>query len=215
MFGKLFGKKDKTPTRVLNSPEQLQMGDIVEFSDSLKLPEELRNSSLEVTSISTYQYEDGQAPCFMLRDSLNNVVSLTIDNSDGEQLLCLGREIPEKTVLTLFSADDFASIWEEQQAHLNIQQQPNELQGWITTQYKQSNAQEGIGFFYKADLRGQTLSHLKQDDDSGEEFRYFECEGADDRYGISIETWSDGKTDVSLEVNLPYEIIENLWPKTQ
>jgi hypothetical protein len=215
MFGNFFGKKDKTPTRVLNNPEQLQMGDIVEFSDSLKLPEELRNSSLEVTSISTYQYEDGQAPCFMLRDSLNNVVSLTIDNSDGEQLLCLGKEIPEKTVLTLFSADDFASIWEEQQAHLSAQQQPDELQGWITTQYHQSNAQEGTGFFYKADLRGQTLSHLKQDDDNGEEFRYFECEGADDRYGISIETWSDGKTDVSLEVNLPYEIIENLWPKTQ
>ena len=66
------------------------------------------------------------------------------------------------------------------------------------------------GYFFDRDCRGETLSQYEDDD--SEELRYHECEDASGRFGLTVEVWADGDTEVSLDVNVPPDVIESMLP---
>jgi hypothetical protein len=58
----------------------------------------------------------------------------------------------------------------------------------------------------------QDSSASAYQDDDGEPLRYHECEGDDDHYGLSVEVWSDGTTDVAATIYCPVDIIDTFHP---
>lgn len=209
VFKKLFGASDNKP-RVLEQVSDLQEGDIISLKHRSELPEPLQGMDLEVTAVATYQYESGNSTEFTLKTAENDVYYLSMDEEDGEQSLCFAKKIKRSQVLALFDEEVFSLLWDDQQFPELVTQPVDALAAWTSESYHQSikNAQ---AYFYDRDCRGQTLSrHLS--DDGAQELQYHECEGDDDHFGLVVEVWSDGSTDVYLQVFTQTDVIEQFHP---
>lgn len=208
MFG--FFKKNKNPLRDLSSPGQLRSGDIVVLKERLSLPSELQGRQLEVSHVSTYQYASGVEKEFTLRTAESTSYYMSVDDNDGDPILCFTIKVPRKLVLEIFHEDDFAQLWEADFANLKVQSVPEQYAGWLTDNYRQVIKDEE-GYFYDRDCGDEAPSGRLDDD--GEEFRYHECVGdPDDDRSLLVEVFSGGETDVFLEVSTPLDVIDELWP---
>ncbi|MDE0419919.1 MAG: hypothetical protein OXK76_03395 [Gammaproteobacteria bacterium] len=213
VFGKLLRsriRRNKEEGRRLTRPADLQSGDLISFKHRLALPEELQGGTFEIASVATYQYESGIEVQFTLIGEDRAKFYLGLDPKESQPELCLGRDVPRRDVRKLFDEDNFAMLWDEDEfAELTVAQPLERYAGWLADRYAQVT-KDAVGFFYDRDCRGETLS-MRQDDDS-EELRYHECEGSNDSFGLSVEVWGDGETDVSLEVYCGADVIESMWP---
>lgn len=206
MFG-FFGNK-KEP-RQLESVDQLQVGDIVSFKDRPPLPLDLQGKDFEVNRVEGYQYSSDNVNSFTLKSADNMVINLSLDDEDGESYLCISRTISRGKVLTLFDEEDFGELWGEQYPNLKVQEVPADLQGWVDELYRQE-MKEGTAYFYNRDIRAEPPSDYE--DDGSTELRYHECEGDSGNFGLSIEVYEDGDTDVSLQIYLTLDVIADLHP---
>ena len=211
MLGKLlrgrFGRAP-APARALTGAGDLRAGDLLTFKHRLSLPEAVQGETFEVSKVETYQFEDGLYPQLALDGAEAGRVYLGFKDADATAL-CLSKTVPRKHVLRLFDEAAFAALWDEGFADLNVAEPLPDYAGWLADGYAQTkNAAEG--YFYARDCRGETLS-LHQDDDA-EPLRYHECEDDSGRFGLTVEVWGDGATDVSLDVNCPPDVIDAMWP---
>ena len=213
VFGKLLRsrfRKDKEGERRLDRPAELRAGDLLSFKHRRALPEAVQGRTFEVAAVATYQYESGIEVQFTLIGDDRAKYHLSLNPNESQPELCLGLDVPRKDVLKLFDEDSFARLWDEDEfAELEVAEPLDRYAGWLADGYSQVK-KDAVGFFYDRDCRGETLS-LRQDDDS-EELRYHECEGSIDSFGLSVEVWGDGETDVSLEVYCAVDVIEAMWP---
>jgi len=90
MFKKLFkaykGKeKDTGPARVISSPDQLNVNDIIVFKYRTELPKSLREQSLTVVSICGYEYESGVNKEISLKDQHGNIIYMSFDKGSARQ----------------------------------------------------------------------------------------------------------------------------------
>lgn len=208
MFKKFFGG-DKSGPRTLTDPSQLQAGDIVAFKERRSLPAELQGQQLEVTKVGGYQYSETEITKELtLRSEDNKTYHLSIDDNDGDPLLCFSIKIPESLVLSIFDEDEFSELWGEDFITLTVKEKPAELANWLADSYTQ-RMKEGEAYYYNRDCGGV----VPQDD--GEELRYHECVGDVDSRYLSVEVWGDGDTDVSLVAFCPVDVIEEMWPGEQ
>ncbi len=194
--------------RRLATAGDLRAGDLLTFKHRLSLPPALQGQTFEVSEVGTYHFDDGLH------------VQLTLDGTDGGRIyldlpergateLSLSREAPRADVLRLFDEGAFAALWDEGLATLELAAQLPEYEGWVAERYDQV-VNFGEGYFYSRDRRGEDVS--RHVDDDAEELRYHECEDASGRFGVTVEVWADGETDVSLDVNCPLDVIESMWP---
>ena len=204
---KNFFSKKKSDTRILEKPHQLEAGDIISLKYRESLPESLRERQFEVVKIGAYEYASGVCKEVVLKGEENQVYFMSIDSDDGEDQLCFSNKISRQQTLTLFSEDTFSKLWSEDWVELNVVENVDSLKDWYTTQYTQT-VKEQKAYFYHRNCQNEDLS-LAED---GDELRYHECEGIDDHYGLNIEIWGDGSTDVFLQVYCPIEVIEEMWP---
>ena len=213
VFGKLVRsriRRDKGEGRRLEKPADLLAGDLVSFKHRLALPQDVQGRTFEIASVGTYQYESGIEVQFTLVGEEGTKVYLGLDPKESQPELCLSRDIKRKDVLKLFDEDVFARLWDEEEfADLDVEEPLERYAGWLADGYSQVT-KDAVGFYYDRDCRGETLS-MRQDDDS-EELRYHECEGSNDSFGLSVEIWGDGETDVNLEVYCGADVIESMWP---
>jgi len=206
-----FFKKPKPSTvRSLTQPGELRVGDIVVLKERRSLATELRGQQLEVTQVGAYQYTSSVEKTCTLRTAENKTYYMSIDDNDGDPLLCFSIKIPRAAVLKIFDEDSFAQLWDADYAHLTVQSKPERYASWLADEYYQ-NVKEAEAYFYDRDCSNRPPSaHL---DDDGEELRYHECEGAsDDRFGVCVEVWGDGDTDVFLQLACPVDVIDEMWP---
>ncbi len=206
MFKNLFSKKS-ADTRVLDNPGQLMVGDIISLKYRESLPESLRERQFEVVKVGAYEYASGINKEVVLKGEENQVYFMSVENDDGEDSLCFSNKISRQQTLTLFSEDAFSQLWSEDWIELTIAENIDSLAGWYTSQYAQT-IKEQEAYFYDRDCQDEDLS-LAED---GDELRYHECEGTDDRFGINVEIWGDGSTDVFLQVYCSIDVIEEMWP---
>jgi len=205
MFKKIFGR-DNAP-RALTEPSQLQVGDVVSFKHRRSLPDELQGQQLEVTKVGGYQYSATEITKELtLRSEDNKTYYLSIDDNDGDPLLCFSIKLPELMVLTLFDEAEFSELWGDDFITLTVQEKPEQLTSWLVDSYKQ-RMKEGEAYYYNHDCEGKV-----PEDEEGEELRYHECVGDMDTRCLAVETWSDGATDVSLVALCPFDVIEEMWP---
>ena len=205
-----YFKKKKDSLRSLTKPEELMVGDIVVLKERLSLPSELQGLELEVTHVSTYQYASGIEKEFTLRSTDSVSYYMSVDDNDGDPILCFTIKIPRESVLAIFDEDEFARLWEPEFASLKVVSIPEQYADWLTDSYQQIIKDEE-GYYYPHDCSDKTPS--KRLDDDGEELRYHECEGEpDDNRSLIVEVFGNGETNVFLEVSTPLDVIAELWP---
>ena len=206
---KLFKNKDKK-LRTLTHPDELEVGDIVGLKDRRSLPKELQGQQFEVTAVGSYQYASSTEREFTLRSEDSLSYYMSVDDNDGDPILGFSIKIPRDAVLKIFDEEEFAMLWEPEFPTLSVRHTPEAYASWLTDRYHQIVKSEEA-YFYNRDLGDKPPS--RRMDDDGEEFRYHECEGEpEDQYGLSIEVWASGETDVSLAVYTPQDVIDELWP---
>jgi hypothetical protein len=214
MFG-IFKKSNKedNSTRTLTKVDHLQVGDIVSLKERLSLPAELQGAELEVTAVGTYQYSDGLEKEVTLRSVDNKTYYLSLDDNDGDPVLCFSIKVERKLVSQLFDLDQFANLFEPDYATLDVQSIPDKIKDWAKEGQYVQHISDAEAYFFNDDLIAKGLTPSSNQDDDGEEFRYFSCESdIDDNYSLVVEVWQTGETDVSLEVSTPIDVIAEMWP---
>ncbi|MEE8057691.1 MAG: hypothetical protein V3T17_07650 [Pseudomonadales bacterium] len=206
MFKKFFsGKKDRQ--RQLETPDQLEVGDIVSLKYRESLPVELQEKQFEVSKIGTYEYSSGTSKEIVLKDENNQVFFMSLEDNDGDISLCFAKKISRQQVYALFDEQAFSQLWAANWVELDVQEQPESLKGWLTDSYVQT-IKDQVAYYYPRDCQQENLSEASD----GEELRFHECEGNDDHYGLNIEIGDDGSTDVFLQVFCPTDVIAEMWP---
>ena len=206
----IFNKDKKPAFRSLAQPQELQAGDIIILKERRILPPELQGQQLEVTGVATVQYSDGAEKELTLRSVDNKTYYMGVDDNDGDPKLCFSIKIPRKTVLAIFDTDNFAELWDEGFASLEIQDKPEEIAAWLADSYQQE-VKDGEGYFYDRDCGDEPPSKLQDDD--GQEFHFHECSAlTDDHHSLSVQIWADGETDVFLEISTPIDVIADMLP---
>ena len=206
MFKKFFsGKKDSV--RQLDSPNQLEVGDIISLKYRESLPPELRETEFEVSKIGTYEYASSTSKEIVLKDENNQIIFMSLEDDDGELSLCFAKKISRKLVNTLFDGNKFAQLWTDNWVELPVNEQPDILEGWLADGYSQT-IKDQTAFYYARDCKEEDLAEAED----GEELRFHECEGNDDSFGLNIETSEDGSTDVFLQVYCPVDVIAEMYP---
>lgn len=210
MLKEWFGKKKESP-RQLKSVNDLIVDDYIELKPRSCLPDCLQGATLAITGLASYEYSGTIAVEFEATLTNGEVVYLSPERDDGELEICFSIKIPRKTVLTLFNENDFAQLWEDEFPTLEANLADiNGLEGWLTEAYSQS-VKYGVAYYHQKDLRRQRPSQFT--DDSSEELQYHECEGGEEgEYGINVEVWADGSTDVYLTVTCPAEVVQEYYP---
>ena len=212
MFG--FNDKKDATVRSLTKPVELEVGDIVVLNERQSLPKTLRSQELEVTSVATYQYSDGIEKEITFRSIDNKTYYMSIDDNDGDPLLCFSIKIERTEVESLFDLGQFAGLFEEgSYTQLEVQSIPESLKEWVSGDKYHQTLSNGEGYYFQDDLIVKGVTPSSREDDSSEAFRFHECESSEnDDYGLLVEVWSSGETDVSLSVSTPLDVVAEMWP---
>ncbi len=215
MLRKLFrarvGGRSPDSQRRLDSLVDLQAGDLVTFKHRLALPPSVQGQTFEVSAIATYQFEDGLHPQLTLAGAEAGRIYLGFRANDPAEM-SLSRNAPRADVLRLFDEDAFSALWDDDFADLEVAAKLPEYEGWLAGRYAQIK-KWAEGYYYDRDCRGEELSSYA--DDGSEEFRYHECEDASGHFGLTVEVWGDGDTEVSLDIDCSPDVIEAMWPGEQ
>jgi len=212
MFG--FNNNKDTATRSLTKAIELEVGDIVVLNERQSLPKILRSQELEVTSVGTHQYSDGIEKELTFRSIDNKTYYMSIDDNDGDPLLCFSIKIERAEVETLFDLGQFARLFEDASyAQLEVKSIPERLKDWVGGDNYHQTLSHGEGYYFKDDLIAKGVIPSSHEDESSEAFRFHECESSDnDDYGLLVEIWSSGETDVFLSVSTPLDVVAEMWP---
>jgi len=206
MFKKFFsGKADAV--RKLDTPNDLEVGDIISLKYRQSLPPELRESEFQVSKVGTYEYASSKSKEIVLKNESNQIIFMSMEDNDGELSLCFAKKISRKHVTTLFDEHKFSQLWSDNWVELQVNEQPEQLEGWLAECYSQT-IKEQQAYYYARDALTEDLNHAED----GEELRFHECEGDDDSFALNIETSEDGSTDVFLQVYCPVDVIAEMFP---
>ena len=208
-FKKLFNK-DSNTQRQLNQPQDLMINDIIIFSDSFALPENLRNNQFQVANINTHEFEHSQITEWQLDGSANQQIYLSLEQGQ-QQYLKLTMKIADGCIEELFNLDEFSEIFETPgNALLSRIAETSPTLGWTSEQYQQTTFAQ-MGYFHRQDHRNNKPSEF-EGEDSGEVFEFYSLRGVDDQYSIDIQIWQDGDTDVFLNLYRPTSDIKEYYP---
>ena len=207
LFRARFGK-DAEPGRKLDGVADLRAGDLITFKHRLALPPSVQGQTFEIAKASGYEYEDGLYPQLALDGAEAGRIYLSFKATDATEI-SISRDLPRKHMLKIFGEDEFATLWDDDFAELAVVEKLETYEGWLAESYSQTK-KWAEAYFHERDRRGETIS--AHQDDGSEELRYHECEDASGQFGLSVEVWSDGETEVSLEVHCPPDVIESMWP---
>ncbi|WOH39375.1 hypothetical protein RI844_09150 [Thalassotalea fonticola] len=208
-FKKLFNK-DSIEPRQLNQPKDLMIKDIIIFSDSFALPENLRNKQFQVANINTHEFEHKQITEWQLDGSAEQQIYLSLEQGQ-QQYLKLTMKVSDSCVEGLFNLDEFSEVFEAPgNALLNRLCETSQTAGWTSEQYQQT-AFAQMGYFHRKDHRLNKPSEF-EGEDSGEAFEFYSLRGVDDQYSVDIQIWQDGDTDVFVNLYRPTSDIKEYYP---
>jgi len=203
-FFKSFLNKDKPAITELNHPSALVVGDIIVLDDSFGLPEVLRGKRFEVSQISLAEYQGGDEKEWMLRSEDGDTLFMSCEREDGEDTLQLGIKISRDQVETLFDLEQFSTVFDDEDGAVLTTVTPVEpWTQWLAKRYTRTEFCEP-GFFHKSTSKSS----------EGESFEFYALISDCERYGINIEVWDGGETDVSLALYRPITEIREYWPSS-
>lgn len=209
-FLKNLFKKDKAEPRSLSHPNELQVKDIIVFSDSFALPEQIRAQQFQVSAINSYEFEHKTTTEWVLEGSSDYQIYLSLD-VDDKTYLCLSLKISDSEVEQLFDLDEFSKIFDQPgNAEFDKLTDTPTSQGWTAEAYRQQKFAQ-MGYFHRKDLRNKKASQY-EGEDAGEQFEFYGLIGNDSTYSLHLEVWEDGDTDVFLNCYRPLTDIIDYYP---
>ena len=220
LFKSIFSKQKTSELRSLDDPRNLARGDMIVLKEDYGLPTMLRGKEFQVSHVGTYQFQYRHySECTLKGDGPS--IFLSIDEIDGEEMANFSLKIEREQVEQLFDMDEFADIFavaspndaetnegETGSAILHLKNTPTTLSGWVSDLYRQQDFGER-GYYYDRSFGSMGPPKTKG---QGEPFEYYSLLSDDERYGIEIEVWEDGATDVFLSLYRPMTDIVELFP---
>lgn len=207
----LFNKQPAAPTRTLNEPKELLIGDIFCFSDSFALPEKIRKQQLQVNNITTIEFKHDHYVQLTAQGASDELVYVSFPKNPKNQIKCsllLSREDVEK----LFDLDAFSEIFEEPgKARLIPLTEQHTYADMLSNEYIQQDFSTS-GYLHQTDYR-DTKPPQFSDQEHGQEFEYYSLQGNQGLRLIEIFIFENGDTDVYLSSLRPAMDIAELWIK--
>ena len=204
----LFSKQATTPTRALNQPDQLLMGDIFCFGDSFALPEVMRKQQLQVNDVITIEFKHQHYVQLIAQGSDQKLVYLSFPKNLMQCSLLLTRAEVE----ALFDMDAFSEIFEAPgNARLTPTAKQHAYADMLAAEYIQQDFSTS-GYIHRADYRDSKPPQYT-DQEHGQEFEYYSLEGNEGLRKIEIFIFENGDTDVYLSSLRPASDIAELWIK--
>lgn len=213
-FKGLWNRTKKQPdSRKLDHPRDLQMGDLVQMANHFGLPEVLRDKLFRIIGISTCQFQQVNDTSFTLESTGDEKICLSIESDGGRDVAVFSRSISRNTVEELFNLDEFAEVFDSDDAVTlqTLTLNSAGLDGWIAPRYFQEVKGER-GYYYEKDYRQSTVPVHEGE---GEPFEHFLLTNDDDSHGVEIDVYAGGETEVSLTRYFGLEMISGLWPADQ
>jgi len=209
-FKGMFGSREKQGNRKLTSPDQLQQNDMLKLDDSFGLPAQIRGITFRVIEVAASEYEEGLEKEWLLEGENGFRAFLSIDREDGVDKVGIGMKFTRNQVEAVFDMDQFAGVFDgETAAELTSINQISEVDGWIGKRYYQ--IEKGVpGYHFKQVPETDTSGRVLHGD--GEQFDYYALVSDCEKYGIDIEVWDGGATDVAAYIYQPISVIRELWP---
>jgi len=206
----LFGSGKKAGSeRRLEHPRELAIGDMIRMSDSFALPLQIRDKLFRLVSVNTYQFERAFDTSFSLESDSDDRIDIMVEKEDGRERLCISMTIDRDDVESIFDIDAFVGIFDSDDPVSLTPRSEEGFEGWLGLEYAQQ-AKGTTGFYHEgSDYRGTKPSRYEDD---SEPFEYYGLVSDDERFGIDIEVWEDGETDVALSIYRPLEDAKELWP---
>ena len=99
--------KSEPEVRKLDSPKDLDIGDMIQLSDSFGLPPRLREHMFKVIGLVTYQFEHQFSTSFSLEGRNQDHIDLTVDSDAGRANAAFSLSIDRSIVEQIFDLDDF------------------------------------------------------------------------------------------------------------
>ncbi len=212
MFKKLVkswtSKKNDEEIRNINNVSELTVGDIISFKERSELPGCLQGIDAEVVAISCYEYQDCQEKELTLRTPEDETIFLSRQDEDGEIYLALSRKLSHSDITSILDSEAFADVFDEdfnaQGLTINIDSS-SAFYDWMSGTYQQT-INGNTGFFHKGS---------KTPKGRGEQFIEHYCESSDEDFGLQVEIYQDGTTEVFAIKECSEAVIQDLWPKSK
>lgn len=209
-FLKNLFNKDKAEPRSLSHPSELQVKDMIVFSDSFALPEQLRSKQFQISAINSYEFEHKTTTEWVLEGASDCQLYLSLD-VDDKTYLCLSLKVSDSDVEQLFDLDEFSKIFEQPgDAEFEKINDTSSTQGWTAQAYRQQHFAR-MGYFHRKDLRVESASQY-EGEGAGEQFEFYGLIGNDQSFSLHLEVWEDGDTDVFLNCYRPLTDIIDYYP---
>lgn len=199
----LFGTTP-SPSRQLTDPSQLQVGDLLVWTDSFGVPPDIRQQKFEVTAIQSYQFEHQYSLEYQLRSATNQHYYLSLQTENGESVLTLSRALTRAQVERCFSLDDIAQIFDGQGQAQFAPTDASEFDGWLAQRYSLEVFAEKAYWLDGDYRRTNAGAHQSLD--------YYYLSGVPDGYGLEAEVYDHGETELYLSLHRPISDICELWP---
>ncbi len=209
-FKSMFGGDDESPPRNIESPRDLQPGDLMkmEFAEqdlisaqTLKVTEQLSYDLSAVENCKTVSIMHGA----------DQRVWVSMSNVNPDYPLEIAVSALPEDVFRIFKRKQFAAIFDEPDNtdhRLKRKIEDNELgvfQGFVGASYYQERTNEA--YRSRKDCRGDGLQAS-----DWEGFDYKLMVADDRRHAVRIEVFDGGRTDVYLIAYLPLSKVEDYWP---
>jgi hypothetical protein len=206
-FKNLFGSRaGKSKPRKLPHPRDLRIGDIVKFQYIDQ--SDVSGKEFEVSQINTYLYDDLCYPELVLKDRSSNIIYLMVEEEDGDEYLALSKKVSKTQMSEIISHEDMSRILKQGSGiKIGIITKPLGFESWLTDNYRVVD-NNIIGSFVKGDARYLSSEEINRQ----EHFTSYILENSDNEYGLEIEVYKTGETELSVTVYHDIEGIEEMWP---
>ncbi len=196
------------PVRQLETPDDLQQGDIITFRF---LPQEsLSGKSFQVMGIDTLDFKQGRFTVFTIQGENRHPLYLTECINGEERYLAIRQKINRAIVDKLFSLEAFSTILDEGYGEelKTVTASIEQLEGWLAESYhKAIDCRKG--YRHSGDYRNRVLPRYE---DESQGFDYYLLMDKTEAFGVEIEVYDEGESDVYIALYLPLSVIESLWP---
>ena len=210
-FKSLFSKKAKQPSRVLNQPKQLLLGDIFCFGDSFALPQAMRKQQLQVKDVTTIEFKHQHYVQLVGQGAGQDLVYVSFPKNPQDNIKC-SLLLTREEVEALFDLDAFSDIFEAPgKAQLTPLTNQHDYADFVANEYIQQDFATS-GYLHQADYRDSKPPQFT-DQAHGQEFEYYSLQGNQGQRLVEIFIFENGNTDVYLSSFRPMNDITELWIK--
>ncbi len=209
-FKSMFGGDDESPPRNIESPRDLQPGDLMKMEYAEQ--DLISAQTLKVTEQFSYDLSAVEnCKTVSIMHGADQRVWVSMSNVNPDYPLEIAVSALPEDVFRIFKRKQFAAIFDEPDNtdhRLKRKIEDNELgvfQGFVGASYYQERTNEA--YRSRKDCRGDGLQAS-----DWESFDYKLMVADDRRHAVRIEVFDGGRTDVYLIAYLPLSKVEDYWP---